>query len=105
MKKFTREEIAKILVANQSAEFDTTGVTYYLHLTDDGASQISADRADATFTASAAPADYGWTQEEWDAMESPEAIYDRETLSDPAFAAIVDSLTEQANTYLEGEDA
>lgn len=105
MKKFTREGIAKILVANQSAEFDTTGVTYYLHLTDDGASQICVDRADATFTASAAPADYGWTQEEWDAMESPEAIYDRETLSDPAFAAIVDSLTEQANTYLEGEDA
>lgn len=105
MKKFTRGEIAKILVANQSAEFDTTGVTYYLHLTDDGASQISADRADATFTASAAPADYGYTQEEWDTMVSTEDIYDCEVLTDPAFAAIVDSLTEQANTYLEGEDA
>lgn len=105
MKKFTREEIAKILVANQSAEFDTTGVTYYIHLTENGDSQPFVYGAAATFTASAAPADYGWTQEEWDAMESPEAIYDRETLSDPAFAAIVDSLTEQANTYLEGEDA
>lgn len=105
MKKFTREEIANILVANQSAEFDASGVTYYLHLTDDGAPQISADRADATFTASAAPADYGYTQEAWDAMESPEDIYDREVLTDPAFAAIVDILTEQVNAYLEGEDA
>lgn len=105
MKKFTREEIANILVSNQSAEFDASGVTYYIHLTENGASQISADRADATFTASATPADYGYTQEAWDAMESPEDIYDREVLTDAAFAEIVDSLTEQVNAYMEGEDA
>lgn len=100
MKKFTRTEIAKHLSAVQSAEFDETGVTYYLHIKEDGDLQISIDRADATFTASAKYADYT-DSETWDFSSCSEEVYDRETLDDPTFAEIVDSLTEQANAWLE----
>lgn len=88
-KTYTREQIAKQLTDTQSAEFAANGVTYYFH-----------DVDGTVFTASATPADYGWTQEQWDAMESPEEVYDRETLDDPTFAGIVDDLTEQVNAWL-----
>ncbi len=90
-KTIDREEVAKQLIDEASAEFDESGVTYYFYL--DG----------AAFTASATPAHYGYTQEEWDAMESPEAIYDRETLDDPVFSEIVDDITVQVNDYLDEE--
>lgn len=101
MKKlFTRDEIANQLVATQSAEFDETGVTYYLHIAENGDLQISIDRADATFTASAKYTDYAGS-EAWDFGSCSEEVYDRESLDDPTFAAIVDNLTDQVNNWLE----
>lgn len=85
MKKFTNNEIAAILKSTQSAEFSADGITYYLTIEDE------------TYTASATPAAYGYTQAEWDDMNSSEDIYDRENLDDEAFASIVADLAAQVN--------
>lgn len=86
-----------------AAEFERDSVDYYLHITDDGEIVDSVDKADCTFICHLSPEDYGMTTEEYQAAESPEAIYAHEEDGDPIFERIVADLYSQAKKYLDDQ--
>jgi len=90
---FTRESIAAHLADCQSMEHDTQDTcTYYLHMTDEQQMLKGFYDADITFTA-----DRDFTPYMDD--EDFSRFYDDEVLTNEGFAAVVDSLYEQAVAY------
>ena len=103
--KLTEDDVCNALIENQSAEFEENGVDYYLHITAEGKIVPDLSQAGKTFISSACPSAYGYTLEQWKTEVSAEDIYDHEVKGDPVFDEIVRELTEQANAWLEKEDA
>lgn len=104
--KLTEDDVCNALIKNQSAEFEENGVDYYLHVTSDGEIVPNMYGADESFISSAHCSAYGYTVEQWQSGEvTSEDIYDHEVAGDPVFDKIVRELTEQANAWLEKEDA
>ena len=90
---FTRESIAAHLVNCQSMEHDTSDTcTYYLHMTDDQKMLNTRYDADVTFKADRDFTPY------MDDDDFTRFYYD-EVLTNEGFAAVVNSLYEQAVAY------
>ena len=104
--QLSEDAVREALIKYQSAEFEETGVDYYLHITADGEIVPNMYKADETFISSAHPTAYGYTLEQWQSGEvSSEDIYDHEVAGDPVFDEIVHELTDQANAWLAKEGA
>ena len=105
MKNLNENEVRKALIEGQSAEFDDSGVTYYLHVNANGEIVHGYYDAEKSFTCSASYDDYGFTEEEWTDPDTvlTEDIYDHEVEGDPVFDRIVRDLTEQANEWIANE--
>ena len=102
--QLSENAVREALINYQSAEFEETGVDYYLHITADGEIVPNMYKADETFISSAHPTAYGYTLEQWQSGEvSSEDIYDHEVAGDPVFDEIVRELTDQANAWLRKE--
>ena len=100
----SEDAVREALINYQSAEFEETGVDYYLHITADGEIVPNMYKADETFISSAHPTAYGYTLEQWQSGEvSSEDIYDHEVAGDPVFDEIVRELTDQANAWFAKE--
>lgn len=95
------EAIIKYIATQPAAEFEASSIDYYLHILDNGEIVDDAAKADATFICRRSFDDFGLTSEEYEAAESPEAIYSHEVEGDPIFEDIVADLLKQANEYLE----
>lgn len=105
-KKLTESAVRDALIKNQSAECEENGVVYYLHVTSDGEIVPNMYGADESFISSTHCSAYGYTVEQWQSGEViSEDIYDHEIAGDPVFDEIVRELTDQANAWLEKEDA
>lgn len=104
--QLSEDAVREALINYQSAEFEETGVDYYLHITADGEIVPNMYKADETFISSAHPTAYGYTVEQWQSGEvSTEDVYDHEVAGDPVFDEIVHELTDQANAWLAKEGA
>ena len=102
--QLSENAVREALINYQSAEFEETGVDYYLHISADGTIVPDMYKADETFISSAHPTAYGYTLEQWQSGEvSSEDIYDHEVAGDPVFDEIVRELTDQANAWLRKE--
>lgn len=102
--QLSEDAVREALINYQSAEFEETGVDYYLHITADGEIVPDMYKADETFISSAHPTAYGYTVEQWQSGEvSTEDVYDHEVAGDPVFDEIVRELTDQANAWLRKE--
>ena len=102
--QLSEDAVREALINFQSAEFEETGVDYYLHVTADGTIVPDMYKAHETFISSAHCSAYGYTVEQWQSGEvSSEDIYDHEVAGDPVFDEIVRDLTAQANAWLEKE--
>lgn len=100
----SEDAVREALINYQSAEFEETGVDYYLHVTSDGKIVPNMYEANESFISSAHCSAYGYTVEQWQSGEvSSEDIYDHEVAGDPVFDEIVRELTKQANAWLEKE--
>lgn len=101
IRQLTEDEVRNALIENQSVEFEPNRVDYYLHITLSGDIVPSRTKAAESFIVSAYPADYGYTQQQWESDEAAaEDIYDHEIKGDPVFDRIVRDLTKQANEWL-----
>ena len=104
--QLSENAVREALINYQSAEFEETGVDYYLHITAGGTIVPDMYKADETFISSAHCSAYGYTVEQWQSGEaSSEDIYDHEVAGDPVFDEIVRELTDQANAWLAKEGA
>ncbi len=104
--QLSEDAVREALINYQSAEFEETGVDYYLHITADGEIVPNMYKADETFISSAHCSAYGYTVEQWQSGEvSTEDVYDHEVAGDPVFDEIVHELTDQANAWLAKEGA
>ena len=95
----TKEAVCQALIDSSSAEPDEAlgGVTYYLHITDEGEILPTFRGADETFTYTIrSERDYFGD----DAEHSMDDYYSKESPDDPDFEAIVEALTDAANAYL-----
>lgn len=102
--QLSEDAVREALINFQSAEFEESGVNYYLHITADGEIVPNMYKADETFISSAHPTAYGYTLEQWQSGEvSTEDVYDHEVAGDPVFDQIVRDLTAQANAWLAKE--
>ena len=95
-----KQEIKNYIRNHAAADFEQTGVVYYLHITDDGEIVDSVSNADFTATVSISPEEYGYTMEEYRSVESPDPFYAHEEDGDPIFERIVSELYDEAKTYL-----
>ena len=102
MKKISTEDVVGYIKDHVAAEIDNHGVTYYLHITDDGEIVDSCADADFSATVDLGPADYGMTAEAYAAEETPDFIYAHEVIGDQLFDQVVKDLADSANEYLEG---
>lgn len=97
-----KESIKTWIADHAAAEFETDHICYYLHITDSGDIVDDASKADASFVCRLSPEDFGLTQEQYEAAENPEAVYEHEIDGDPIYERIISSLYDQAMKYLEG---
>ena len=106
MKKFTVSNVMKALKDNQSCEFTSTGVTYYLHVTENGDILPAFYDADETFTVSVPCEKYGLSLDQWQDEDSTfsETVYDQEVPENPVFKGVCEDLTSQANAWVEEND-
>lgn len=93
MKKFTTEEIMNALIANNSLGYESDGLYYYLHITDDGEILSDIHGADKTFMY---PVEY---------TNENEVAWDKESADDEDFMEVVEALTAEANEYIADMDA
>ena len=102
-KKLMSDEVFGALCENCSAEYDEAagGVTYYLHITDDGEIMPTSAGADKTFTYTIKDeAEYFGAPGNYDIGD----YYGKESTEDADFMNIVDRLTDAANQYLQALD-
>ena len=102
----TNEQAFNALCENCSAEYDEAagGVTYYLHITNDGKIMPTSSGADKTFTYTIKDedeAEYFGAPGNYDIGD----YYSKESPEDADFMGIVDRLTDAANQYLQALDA
>ena len=90
---FTVWEIANTLQVFASSEYEDGGITYYLHMDEDGVLQPTRRDEVICFTARA---DYDLSPD-----AEMEEVYEHEELDDPDFMNVVYDLKEQVNSYLE----
>lgn len=96
----TKTAVKTWISTHAAAEFEEEKIVYYLHIKDDGTIADDVSAADASFTCELSPEDFGLTQAEYAAAESPEQIYAHEVGGDPVYEQIVDNLLAQATAYL-----
>lgn len=90
---FTVWEIANTLQVFASSEYEDDGITYYLHMDEDGVLQPTRRDEVICFTARA---DYDLPPD-----AEMEEVYELEELDNPDFLNVVYDLKEQVNSYLE----
>lgn len=95
----TVEQVAQALAENQSSVFEQFCVTYWLHVTESGKIVPAYSMADRSFCHTVPYEQYNITEPQ----ENPQKIYDTETMDSPIFSWIANSLTQQANKWLESE--